>query len=287
MALIKEMKKLTGVTEREQDILDYILAHPEEIAALSSRELGRVTYTSAATVTRFCQKLGLKGYPEFKLKFVSELGQMENGEAEENIFISERENAVSMVRKATEIQKKAVEETRRELSFEQLVRIAKLVAAADYIDIYAYDTNIYLAQYGCTQFFHAGKIANAYAVTNVQGLLALNPAPGHLSILISHTGENSRLMEIARLLRRKGAKIIVIAADKNRALSKFADEFLHAEAPKTMAEFWHASFFASAKYLLDILFGMEFSRRYEDNMELNAKYEKSGQSFLWGLIHDV
>lgn len=40
---------------------------------MSSRELGNETYTSAASITRFCQKLGVKGFPEFKLKLIGEL----------------------------------------------------------------------------------------------------------------------------------------------------------------------------------------------------------------------
>lgn len=32
---------------------------------------------------------------------------------------------------------------------------------------------------------------------------------------------------------------------------------------------------------LDILYGMEFSRRYEENIALNSRYEKSGKNLLW------
>ena len=46
-------------------------------------------------------------------------------------------------------------------------------------------------------------------------------------------------------------------------------------------EFWSSTFFASGKYLLDILYGMEFSRRYEENIALNSRYEKSGKNLLW------
>ena len=42
-------------------------------------------------------------------------------------------------------------------------------------------------------------------------------------------------------------------------------------------------FFASGKYLLDILYGLEFSRKYQDNLVLNQKYEKAGEMRLWGL----
>ena len=39
--------------------------------------------------------------------------------------------------------------------------------------------------------------------------------------------------------------------------------------------------FLHRKYLLDILYGMEFSRRYEENIALNSRYEKSGKNLLW------
>ena len=46
-------------------------------------------------------------------------------------------------------------------------------------------------------------------------------------------------------------------------------------------------FFASGKYILDILYEMEFSRKYEENLKLNLKYEQSGEKRLWGLVDDT
>lgn len=287
MALIKQIKTMEGMTGREKDICKYILECPEKIMGMSSRELGKETFTSAASVTRFCQKLGLKGFAEFKLKFVSELSDIYAKDKEEKISMSEHENAVTMVRKVTEIQRQAVEDTRKEISYSQIIRVGKMIAEASSVDFYAYDTNVYLAQYGCTQFFHAGKLSSVYSATNMQALQALMPLEGHVAIVISHTGENERLMEIAKLLKRKGTKVIVIASDYNRTLPQFADEYLHAAAPKSVEELWGAMFFASGKYILDILYGLEFSRRYEENLKLNERYEKSGKSTLWRLMKDV
>ena len=96
MLLMREMRQVQGLTER--DICNYILAHPEQVAVLSSRELGHVTFTSAASVTRFCQKMGCKGYPDFRLRFVSEL-KLTDAQAEEKIKIEEQESVVSLVKK--------------------------------------------------------------------------------------------------------------------------------------------------------------------------------------------
>ena len=107
------MKNQKTMTEHERDICNYILEHPEKVESISSRELGHATFTSAASVTRLCQKLGMKGFPEFKIQFVRELqsGQME--ESQEKVTISERENVVTIVRKATCVQQQAIEQKKR------------------------------------------------------------------------------------------------------------------------------------------------------------------------------
>ena len=269
MVLIRQMKEQENMTERERDICNYILEHPEQVESISSRELGHATFTSAASVTRLCQKLGMKGFPEFKIQFIREVqnGQME--EKQEKVTMSERENVVTIVRKATCVQLQAIEETKKELSYSQLVRIGKWIAEATCVDFYVYDMNVYLAEYGRSQFFHAGKVANVLSATKIQGLQAAMPAEGHIAILISHTGENERLVEIAKMLKRNKTKIIVMTAKRNGSIASFADELLYAAAQKKVEELWNSMFFASGKYLLDILYGMEFSRKYEENLRLN------------------
>lgn len=73
MIILKELKNFVNGTSSELDIKNYILEHPEDIERMSARELGKATFTSAASVTRFCRKLGYKGYPEFRFKFISEI----------------------------------------------------------------------------------------------------------------------------------------------------------------------------------------------------------------------
>lgn len=283
MSLIQQLKQAQEFTEREKDIARFVLEHPETIENMSSRELGHQTFTSAASVTRFCQKLGVKGFPEFKIKFVSELRAGNLAEQDKKVLLSERENVVTMVRKVTEIQKRAVEETHKEISYSQLMRVGKMIAEATSIDFYAYDTNIHLAQYGCSLFFHAGKRSVVYTATNIQGLSANMPSDGHVAIILSHTGRNERLVEIEKLLKKNGTKVIAIVSEHNRIIAKYADEVLAAAGTEKVEEFWTSMFFASGKYLLDILYGMEFSRQYQENLSLNQKYEQAGEKILWGL----
>ena len=61
MTLMETMQTMDGgLTEREKDIRRYLLDHPEKVELFSARELGAATFTSAASVTRFCQKIAAK-----------------------------------------------------------------------------------------------------------------------------------------------------------------------------------------------------------------------------------
>lgn len=286
MIILKELKNFTDGTSSEIDIKNYILEHPEDIEKISARELGKATFTSAASVTRFCKKLGYKGYPEFRFKFMSEL-KFSTGKNNENIELVATENVVTIVRKVTEIQKRAIEKTSESLSFEKLKKITKDIHNAEIVDFYAFDLNYYLTQYGCSQYFHARKKTNTYTATNMQAINALMSDEKHFAIFISHTGENGRLVEIAKILKERKTKILVITANKNSTLTEIADDYLFASAPKTFQEFLFPAFYSSVKYILDILWGIEFSMEYEKNIKLNKVYDKIGEKALWGLLKKI
>lgn len=284
MSILKILKESDDWTSSELDIKNYILEHPEDIEKFSARELGKATFTSAASVMRFCRKLGFGGYPEFKLKFVSEIKFSTERNSQENIELLEKENVVTIVRKITEIQRRAIEETSEALSFEKIKKVVEMIHQAEIVDFYAFDTSYYFAEYGCSQFFHAGKRVNTYVATNIQAINALISDKKHLAIFISHTGENGRLVEFMKILKTRGTKVVVITAVSKSTMGNLADECLLAVAPKTFQEFLFPMFFSSVKYILDILWGFEFTLEYEKNVELNRIYDKIGETSLWGLL---
>lgn len=290
MTLMETMQTMDGgLTEREKDIRRYLLDHPEKAELFSARELGAATFTSAASVTRFCQKIGCKGYPDFKLRFLAELRQASSQAhaIEGEVLMTPRENAVSLLRKITEVQHRSVEQTRAELDLNQLIRVYQRLLDAQHLDFYAYDSSACIAEYACNQFYFAGKRAQIYRDTNMQGLNASIPATGHVAILLSHTGRNARLVALAKLLRRNGTPVIAITCSRQCPLADAASEALVAVTLRDQInEFWVQSFASSAKYLLDLLASMVFSQDYAHNMEHNARYEAFGRDNLWPLMEE-
>ena len=77
--LLEIMQDKKRFSPTDQIIIDYVVKHYHQIPELTSKQLAQRTYTSSAAIVRFCQRLGLKGYAEFKVRFVAEIMQYGNG----------------------------------------------------------------------------------------------------------------------------------------------------------------------------------------------------------------
>ena len=56
--------------------MDYILGNPDDILQKNINELAQLSYTSTATVSRLCKKLGFKGYKDFKYQYAAEYSHL-------------------------------------------------------------------------------------------------------------------------------------------------------------------------------------------------------------------
>ncbi|MFR6471384.1 MAG: MurR/RpiR family transcriptional regulator [Turicibacter sanguinis] len=109
---LKELKQLNKLTNSEIQVVDYLLDYPQEIAKLSSRQLATLTHTSAATVVRVCQKVGMSGYGEFKLKYLQEISQTPRHINRENPITS-NESIHTILNKVAALKMTAIEETKK------------------------------------------------------------------------------------------------------------------------------------------------------------------------------
>lgn len=66
-------EKIYHLNDLEISIYNYINENPTVVLDLTITDLAKQTHVSTATVSRFCKKLGLKGYPELKLVLENEI----------------------------------------------------------------------------------------------------------------------------------------------------------------------------------------------------------------------
>lgn len=270
---LKELKKLKKLTNAEIQVVDYLLNSPQEIAKLSSRQLATLTHTSAATVVRICQKVGMSGYGEFKLKYLQEINQTPHHVERENPITS-NDSIHTLLNKVAALKMTAIEETKKGMDHDQLTRVAKLLNESTFIDFYAFDNNLHLAKYAIANFLYAGKNSMIQDGSNAQFMQAMASSEGHVAIMISRTGENVMLARIAKLLLDKKIPVIMLTESKNSTLAKLSTEHLYAYNVHRFSDMGTLLFQTSAEYIFDLLFAILFSQNFESSIRQNKMYEE-------------
>ncbi|WP_346685352.1 MurR/RpiR family transcriptional regulator [Megamonas hypermegale] len=290
MRLLKTLSEKEKFSAVEQSVIKYILDNPKEIVNMSIRELANKTFTSSAAIFRLCQKCGLKGYTEFKIKFISEVNRtsdFENDELEKPIRdlhrpINGKDDVKSVVRRMAFLQIEAIEETKNEINYKQLERVADMMNAAGQIVFFGFDLNYYISQSTVYHLVRTGKPAVVYETVNNQVAKAVMFKKEDVAILISRTGENKNLIRISQVLKRKGAKIILLSASRDTSLDKLCDEFIYIANVIDYLSMGGVIFSVGCRYILDVLFGILFSKNYKSVEKFVGEFETvNGKS-----VHD-
>lgn len=274
LRLLKAMHENERFSCTEQTIVDYILENPAQIAEMTTRELAEKTYTSPAAIFRLCQKLGLKGYNEFKIKLTSEINRtLPCGAHIMRRPITDKDTTPDIIRKMAQLEIEAIEETKNEMDLTQMKRIADLLDKAAIIDIYAYDQNFSLAQMAVYNFLQVKKTAVAHNSLNSQLSAAMLSDSSHLGIIISRSGLNQRLIRTARILKKRGIKTILLSVNRETELAGLCDEFLYAANTLDYLDLGGNIFSVAVRYYFDVLVSLLLSRHFNETEAFYKEFE--------------
>lgn len=256
----KEIK----LNDTEAIICDYINENLDEIPSLSSRELAKRTYSSSTSVIRFAKKLGFNNYNEFKLNIVSYLKNVHL----DNVDITGNEDYLMMINKLTEIEVGVIQQTKEMISVNTLKNVSELLMKATYIDIIAEDANSQIARYACHNFYIIGKIATVYSENDSKLYLSMLASKDHVVMVITKYERSKYIDNALDTLKKRGITTIAFIAQNNHRIEKKCDYFFRCAFNDSIQKLGDLVFNISTKYLLDLLFAIMFSQKYEDTLKL-------------------
>lgn len=186
----------------EQRIADCILADVKWAASATSAELARQSRASEATVTRLCHKLGFESYRKFQLALARDV--MEQQEAEKSHAAAQPDRMRSILQKFLVNKQEEVRATVQALDADQLRAALACLNAAHVVEVAAASHNLSIALEASVKFGSLGKRCVASAIPEKTRAFAATLTKNDLLLVISGTGRNPALEEVARLARETG-----------------------------------------------------------------------------------
>ncbi|UOQ86989.1 MurR/RpiR family transcriptional regulator [Gracilibacillus salinarum] len=252
--LINKMKYMKDLTNQEIHIVEYILHNPETVFKLTASELAKLTYTSSPTIVRLCKKLGTKGFPDFQLQFALEYKESDLTNKIKSEDDQDKNELQSKIDSLPYIYEEAVIETRKHFNISELTEIIDWLRDAHRIDIYGVDANYYIAQQVCAKWNEIGVHAMSHNSVNYHLLNNARDNQTTVSFVISHTGTNNAIIDIAKKIKPTNQKVISITGSQDNDLARIADKNIQSYYNNKIAHLVKLTNIITTQYIFDVLY---------------------------------
>lgn len=275
MNLFINLKENKDLSKNERVLADYILKHPEDVLKMSSKYLGKICFVSTATVYRLCDKLGLSGFSDLKIKITSSLDDYRKSNEDFNFDfpVNQFQTHYEIIQKIKEDYEQTLNLTANLFSLDQLRLIASAMEKSQIIDVYTSAGNINFALNFQFQMQEIGIQVNVPIDEYQQRLTAASSNKNHLAIIITFGGRGILSDILPRILHKVKTPIVLISSydytfkdldsDYQLYISPYENHY------KKISSF---STRLSILYILDVLYTCYFKLDYQENIKKKLAY---------------
>ncbi len=272
MEIINKLQLATNLSANEDEVRKYALEHLKEIQNLTITELARINYTSPATITRLCKKLGVESFSQLKIQLASELSRrssVDYGVEQIGDIRKGCDTGAAIVDRVTQATLNAIQETTRLVDLEVYHKVVNEIDKAAAIDFYGKGTSsLLVAADAAFKFMRIGKTVSYFDPIDRQHVQSLITPTDHIGILISYAGESQEILKIASILKKRHIKTVAITSDNGNSLTKLVNYVLPVSSSEPVMRIISMSSRISQLHVVDILFNLCFDRHYEDYLAI-------------------
>ncbi|HEY0615517.1 MAG TPA: MurR/RpiR family transcriptional regulator [Candidatus Elarobacter sp.] len=255
----------SGLRAAEQRVADFILKHPDELIYLTVTELAERTNTSESTVVRLCQKIGYKGYQEFKIVLARDLVEPTT---EIHSAIEPGDDLATITSKVFHANAQALRDTLEVLDEEQLKRAVAALAGASRVEIYGVGGSSPLAIDAYHKLIKLGVSALALSDGDLMAMSSSLLGPEDAALGISHTGASRDVTDALGRAKSNGATTICITHRPSSPITKVSDIVLVTAAQQTAFRSDASSSRIAQLTIIDVLYVAVAHRNHERSLRM-------------------
>ncbi len=245
---------------------DYVLANRDSIIHMAIAEVSENIGIASSTIIAAVKKLGYSGFREFKLALASEL--LNPAGAWKHVPGSKEPEGTNTYRQVVLSNIAALKESLETMEYSLIEDAASLLLNAGHIYIFGVGTSGVLAREAHDFFFRLGLNSTFSEDLHYQLLAASRLKEGDIALLISQTGINKDIINIAEKIKETGQTIIGISNYMGTPFAKYTDLLL---APLTMLSTTHDNNFS---FRIPILCIIE-TLYYTISEQMGEKYQSA------------
>ena len=255
-------------TASEKKTADYLMAHQEESQYMSIAELAEESGVAEATISRFCRRLGYKGYNAFKLAIANSTAFLRQEAL--SAPDADGDSLEELSQKLYAVDSAALAQTMELMDYAAIRRAADALESAERVCCMGQGGSMLIAEEAAHLFSTASVKFFAVSDSHMQMIRAANMGERDAVLFFSYSGATRDMMETLQVARERGACIILVTRFAKSPGGALADVVLRCGANESPLQLGSVAAKVAQLMLLDVLFA-EYCRRAPEHFEANRE----------------
>ena len=204
--------------DAEKKIAKFILNHHKEVVDMTVSELAEASDVSVASVSRFCRKVGLKGFHQLKIGLAQEMVESYGeGATSNDILLDDIPQSLQNIL-ANKIEE--LKQTVNQIDPKSFETILGLFMNAKRVQVMAVGNTIPVAIDAAFKFNELGIPTTAGTIWETQLSYAYTLGEGDVLLAISNSGESNKVVEAVEIVNANGGTTIGITNSPQSAIGE-------------------------------------------------------------------
>lgn len=267
--LLTEKMKQTDFSNAETALVGYILDKGTTIESMTIKEIAEANYVHPSTLIRVAKKLGYNGWLELRNEFLAEQTYLQTyfEDVDANFPFQNNDGLMTIANKIASLERTTIDDTLSLLNHDDLQKTKQLLLNAKQIKIFGGNANLLISQDFALKMRRIQKNVVTNQTMGEDAYEAFNSQEDTCAILISYTGENSHILQIAKILQKQNIPIIALTSIGDNTLGSLSQAVLRMTTRERLyTKIANFTINSSICYLLDVLYSCVFAEDYQKNL---------------------
>ena len=253
----------------EKKVADFILEHGDEVTKITITELAERSDVSDATVVRFCQRIGYKGFYQMKIALAQDMVHPMNGF---HPTVS-RDNISESIKNIFMLTVNNLKETAFSIDSQDVKKCVQLIDGCHTLYIFAAGNSCPIAVDAAYKFTKIGIRTVISNTPEMQVSSAHLMTRKDVALAISHSGGSKLVLTCLQIAKAQNAKTICITNFVKSPIGKISDHHITTTAHDNV--FYDDSVITriSEMAVIDMLFFLLADLRMKDSLDRFKKTE--------------
>ncbi|MEG0897616.1 MAG: MurR/RpiR family transcriptional regulator [Ruthenibacterium sp.] len=259
------LQKYDDFTKSEKKIIDYVLAHKKNAQYINISELSAACHVAVSTVSVFCKKLGLDGFNDFKLELakatmpvagVTTVGT-ESGD------IDAEDTLEQVLAKTCNVSQDALLQTYHLLDRDSVRIAVDLLQHAGQVVCLGQGNHSIVATAAWARFSSVSSRFKTIQDVHLQTVAVSTLKESDVVLFFSYSGATREFLDIAKVVKSRKAKLILVTRFSHSPGTAFADAILLCGSDEKPLLFGSIAAVVAQLYIVDVLFSEYLRRDYK------------------------